>query len=590
VPNTYLTTQYKEKDKVKALGAQFDSERRAWYVPEGLDLAPFTAWLPAKQAAAPLVPSAREEDDAGGAWAVAPVDQQAGAVATQKRGVTLSQLMLGVTQAVARAYPSAVWTMVEVIKADARSGNVYLELAERVEGRVVAQARGTIWASEARRIIPEFQRATGVVLGAGIKLLVRAKPAAHAIYGLSVAIDAIDPDYTLGDLEAKKREIRTRLQREGLFGLNKQLPAPWDFNSVVVVAPQGAAGLGDFQAEAHRLARYGVCEFVYAHSRFQGEGAAEEIRLVLLETVDRFERERGVLPDAVAIIRGGGAVNDLAWLDDYTLARCICEMRVPVLTGIGHERDNTILDEVAHTRFDTPSKVIGGIEHLVLRRAQEAKASFRQVVELAARAVQTTTKAVDGLDANVRSGSMRQVASARQQTAAMLSEVRLGAMQVVRRGSEAARESMFSIRAGASDAIGLAKREAPAMLGEITAAAGRSVVTVKADARQRFGFIVERARSDAKRAGDAVGRELSDVRSGAARTVVDAKERSEAMMREIAGQGPSKTLGRGFAVLRGENGATITSARATAVGVSVRIELRDGTVEAVAKGVLTKDD
>lgn len=590
MPKTYLTTQYREKDKVKALGAQFDSERRAWFVPEGLDLAPFGAWLPTRPAAAPLVASAREEDGAGAACAVAPVEQQVGAVATQKRGVTLSQLMLGVTQAVARAYPSGVWTMVEVIKADARSGNVYLELAERAEGRVVAQARGTIWAAEARRLIPEFQRATGVVLGAGIKLLVRAKPAAHAIYGLSVAIDAIDPDYTLGDLEAKKREIRTRLQREGLFEMNRQLPQPWDYNAVVVVAPQGAAGLGDFQAEAERLARHGVCEFVYAHSRFQGEGAAAEIRAAILGALRSYERNAGGLPDAVAIIRGGGAVNDLAWLNDYELARCVCELELPVLTGIGHERDSTVLDEVAHTSFDTPSKVIAGIEQLIGQRSREAQAFFDSVTQRASRLVQSTARAVDAMGATVRGESVRQVGLARQGVAEAMTSVRVGAVSLVKAASEGTREAMFAVRSGVAEEIGRAKRDVPAMFGEITAGAGRAAVTAAGAASERFQFVVERSRSEASRAADAVSRGMVEVAESARRTVRDAEMRSEALLREIAGQGPQKTLGRGFAVVRGRDGLIITSARSAVAGEEVQIELRDGVVHAQAIGSSSKSE
>ncbi|MDP3639534.1 MAG: exodeoxyribonuclease VII large subunit, partial [Azonexus sp.] len=187
--------------------------------------------------------------------------------------------------------------------------------------------------------------------------MVRAKPVFKAQYGFSIEIDAIDPEYTLGDLEARKREIRTRLQQEGIYDANKKLSSPWDFNAVLVVAPQGAAGLGDFQAEATRLERFGICRFVYATSRFQGEGAANEIKQALQSALQHWRDSAMSTPDAVVIIRGGGAVNDLAWLNDYELAKHICTMKIPVLTGIGHERDNTILDEVSNIRFDTPSKV-----------------------------------------------------------------------------------------------------------------------------------------------------------------------------------------------------------------------------------------
>ncbi|MFW9596306.1 MAG: exodeoxyribonuclease VII large subunit, partial [Macromonas sp.] len=156
---------------------------------------------------------------------------------------------------------------------------MYLELSERdANGVITAKANATLWANRAERLLPEFERATGAQLGPGIKLLVRVRPVFKSQYSFSLDIDAIEPDYTLGDLEARKRDIRNRLQREGLWQRNRQLPAPWDFHHVLVIAPEGGAGLQDFQAEAQRLQAHGVCQFTYVFSRFQGEGAAAQIR------------------------------------------------------------------------------------------------------------------------------------------------------------------------------------------------------------------------------------------------------------------------------------------------------------------------
>src|SRR5690606_11350616 len=140
----------------------------------------------------------------------------------------------------------------EVLNARMSNGHVYLELSERdASGRVLAKANGAIWASTAARILPRFEAATGTQIAPGIKLLIQVRPTFKAQYGFSLEIVDIDPDFTLGDLEARKREIRARLQQEGLFARNKALPAPWDYQRVLVLAPQGAAGLGDFQAESN---------------------------------------------------------------------------------------------------------------------------------------------------------------------------------------------------------------------------------------------------------------------------------------------------------------------------------------------------
>ena len=345
----YLDVPYRSKDAAKALGARFDGAVKRWYVEAGVDLVAFSAWLPAGTTPA-----------ASSSMGMALTDTATTGMATVKKGIPLSRLLNGVAAAVTQAFASGVWTLVEVNEASVRNGHVYLELSERDgAGQPIARARAMIWAGTATRILPDFEKATGAVIGAGIKLLVRAKPVFKAQYGLSLEIDAIDSEYTLGDLEARKKEIRTRLQQEGVFDRNRRLPPPWDYSVVLVVAPQEAAGLGDFRKEAERLERFDICRFVYAHSRFQREGAAREVVVAAstaLRGMGGSER-----PDAIVIIRGGGAVNDLAWLNDYELARFICDQDIPVLTGIGHERDSTLPDEVAHARFDTPSKVIGAI-------------------------------------------------------------------------------------------------------------------------------------------------------------------------------------------------------------------------------------
>ena len=571
---TYLTTAYKDREQVKTLGAKWDSARKQWYVAPGRDLAPFAAWLPAADAQKALSTSA--------ATTVGLADQTVGTdLALARSGISLLQLLAGVVQAVAQAYKVGVWTRVEVVKADARKGMVYLELAESdASGTSLAQARGMIWADTANRIVPAFEQATGIVLGAGIKLLVCAKPIAHPLYGMSLVIDAIDHDFTLGDLEARKREIRARLQREGLFDANRQLPSPWDYNAVLVIAPQGAAGLGDFQAEAARLAKWGVCKFIYAHSRFQGEGAAAEIRRVLLAAMDAWRAEGTPLPDAVVIIRGGGAVNDLAWLNDYELARCVCELEVPVLTGIGHERDNTVLDEVAHIRFDTPSKVIGGIEQVVARRAAEAKAHFETLTRMAARWSQTISRSVDQADAAVRSGALRHLALAREDTTLMLSDVRLGAYKSIREASDQSRDLFLGIRHRATSEVAELRQAVPALLADVRAEARQAIRTASVQSHAGFGAVLERSALATKRAREINEAAIQDIGEGARRTLKGAAASTEALMREIAGQGPDKTLGRGFAVVRTADGTTLTSAREARGKTAIQIQFHDGKVAA----------
>mgnify|MGYP001627112679 CR=1 FL=1 len=572
-----LQVPFSEKDAAKSLGARWDAVAKLWYVPDGVDPAPFARWMGAQstkiaedlttQTDAPvrsrfawgrksLAAMSASNSPSVVAQSPALTDSSAGLpTPSRPEGVSLATLMAGVAKAVDAAYRNGVWVRSEVVKADLRNGHVYLELAERDEsGKVAAQARAVIWASTASRIVAAFERTTGVVLGAGIKLLVRARPTVHALYGLSLIIDAIDHDFTLGDLEAKKREIRERLRREGLFDRNRQLPAPWDFNRILVVAPEAAAGLGDFKAESDRLASWGVCEFYYAHARFQGDGAPDEICQALSANLARLHGQDAGWLDAVVIIRGGGATNDLAWLNDYNLARLICESPVPVFTGIGHERDNTILDEVAHTRFDTPSKVILGIESRIRERAKEASDFFSGIMYWGEQAAQQSRASIQGAKEAIARGALACIDTARNTSTTALGQVRFHAGKAVKDAASAASREHAQVLNGAAHHLEMAIRNVPALRNDIIERAGRQIDTVATQ----------------------MARCIKDVAAGAHATVEMARSASEALMREIAGQGPEKTLRRGFALVRDEDGVALTSADQAAQAEWIQIEFHDG--------------
>ena len=574
---TYLEVPFRQKDEAKALGARWDANARKWYVPEGRELGPFNAWLPpsVRSGASVTAPAAD----------LIPVADAAGQdVTLHKKGISLSQLLAGVAQAVAQAFKAGVWTIVEVVEARTKNGHVYLELSERTRnGSVLATARATLWANTANKILPQFERTTGASIAPGIKLLVRARPVYKPQYGFNLEIDAIDPEYTLGDLEAKKREIRTRLQQEGVFDANKKLPPPWDFNTVLVVAPQGAAGLGDFQAEAKRLEYFGICRFIYAFSRFQGEGVPREIREALLDALMHWSDSGMPEPYAVVIIRGGGAANDLAWLNDYELARTLCTLKIPVLTGIGHERDNTILDEVANIRYDTPSKVVAGIEQVIKKRVEEAKVNFAFLTSESLRAVNAANVQIEKGLSGIESAARRQVAAARQSATALITELQLDATKTVHDAKQEAQNLVTGVRHDAHQLLFIAKREVPTMLSEIKVEAANVIRTAHMLAKNRLEAIRERATVDVVRSRESVERGLQDVAASARRVIGNARSTATALVREVAGQGPEKTLGRGFAIVRDEHGRPLTSAAGAKPGAGVEIEFRDGRVAAQVK-------
>jgi len=573
---TYLNVSFAQKDEAKALGARWDPQRRKWYVPAGLNLAPFERWLDPAVAAGDQNPG-RSLLPAEGASAELAVPD-AGA----RAALSLSHLLQQVSAVVDNAFAQPVWVMVEVVNARTHSnGHVYLELSERdPEGRVLAKASAMIWASNAMRVLPRFEQRTGAQIAPGIKLLVQARPVFKAQYGFSLEIYDIDPDYTLGDLEAQKREIRARLQRENLFERNRQLPPPWDYQTVLVLAPRGAAGLGDFQREAQRLERFGVCRFVYVYSRFQGEGAAAEIGAALRHALETWPASEPL--DAIAIIRGGGAVNDLAWLNDYALARLICEAPVPVLTGIGHERDNTILDEVANQRFDTPSKVIGGIERTIKARVDEVRRAYDLIRQAASRAVAAARRETGALETTVREQSQRQLARGRHVMSEALGGVRLAAVKAVHEARRKTQHLVVEVRHQAHRHVGAARAAVPAMFMDIRSESRQALQTARFMTHAQLGGVVDRVRVQTRRARENVQQRQADLAERSRRIVVEARTRSESYWREIIGQGPQKTLARGFALVRDEQQAPVTSAARARATLQMHVQFHDGTV-AVAR-------
>lgn len=245
-----------------------------------------------------------------------------------------------------------VWIVAETSDLRCTGGHCYMELIDKDEstGSPRARARATIWASRFARLNAEFRAATGSPLASNIKIMLQATATFHPVYGLSLNITDLNPEYTLGDLLRRRREMIARLQAEGILNCNRELewPAvPW---RIAVISAAGAAGYGDFIDQlynnSHRL-RFHTRLF---EARMQGDDTATSI-ISALERIAAADDEY----DCVVIIRGGGATGDLAAFDNYELAANIALFPLPVIVGIGHERDVTLLDYVANMRVKTPT-------------------------------------------------------------------------------------------------------------------------------------------------------------------------------------------------------------------------------------------
>lgn len=244
-----------------------------------------------------------------------------------------------------------VWVTAETSDLRVSGGHCYMELLQKdASGTTVAKMRAMIWANNFRILSARFAHATGGQLGSGMKVMVRMSASIHAVYGLSAVIADINPEYTLGDLVRRRQEILNRLQAEGVLEMNRQLPMPVPCLRIAVISASGAAGYGDFMDQLANNGRQLAFRVELFEAVLQGDRAPQSM-IAALERIAAREDEF----DCVVIIRGGGATTDLATLDDYALAANVAQFPLPVVVGVGHERDVTVLDYVGYMRVKTPT-------------------------------------------------------------------------------------------------------------------------------------------------------------------------------------------------------------------------------------------
>lgn len=232
------------------------------------------------------------------------------------------------------------------------SGHCYLEFIQKDASgnNLIAKARGIIWSNIYKMLKPYFEQETGQAFASGIKVLVRVSVDFHELYGYSLTVLDIDPTYTVGDMERKRREILRLLEEEGVIDLNKELEMPVLPQRIAVISSATAAGYGDFCNQLSNNPRgYGFYTELFP-AIMQGERVEESIIAALDAIYARLEAF-----DVVVIIRGGGATSDLSGFDTYELAANCAQFPLPIITGIGHERDDTVIDLIAHTRVKTPT-------------------------------------------------------------------------------------------------------------------------------------------------------------------------------------------------------------------------------------------
>ncbi|MBA4321827.1 MAG: exodeoxyribonuclease VII large subunit [Odoribacter sp.] len=269
--------------------------------------------------------------------------------------LSLTELQLIIKDSLYISLPGMYWVIAEISEIKENyTGHCYLELVEKHpdEINLRARVRAVIWAKRYHFLRPLFESITGESLKEGMKVLLKVTVEYHEIYGLSLVINDIDPAFTVGEMAVKRQQIIRRLEQEGVFSMNKELDFPVLPNRIAVISSKNAAGYSDFLKHLTE----NNYRFKFHTALFDTSMQGTETEKSVIDALDRIS-ENIELFDVVVIIRGGGSQTDLSWFDNYKIAYHITQFPLPVLTGIGHEKDMTITDMVAWQSLKTPTAV-----------------------------------------------------------------------------------------------------------------------------------------------------------------------------------------------------------------------------------------
>ena len=394
--------------------------------------------------------------------------------------LTLSQLNRLISDSVARTPELRdVWVVAELSQVSGGKGtHWYMDLLEKdANGNNLARMKGMIWHPNVRRVNMKLLEATGVYFQSGIKVMVRGQVSFHPAYGMGFSITDVEPSYTIGDMERLRREILEALRKEGLTDRNRELPLPPAPQRIAVISSENAAGYGDFVHQISSAPEGFVFYPVLFPARLQGEQTARSV----IAALDIIEASAGMW-DMIVIIRGGGASSDLNGFDNLELARRVALSPIPVIVGIGHERDRTVLDEIACVRCKTPTAVAAWLIDRMREALGKAVDLATAISRLASDRLNGDRHRLDNLGTLIPVLATNRLAEARGQ----LSRTALMLPTATSRATTAARLRIGQIRnriEALSDSRIASERQRLGSLGDAIAAA---VPAVTERARQRL--------------------------------------------------------------------------------------------------------
>lgn len=451
--------------------------------------------------------------------------------------LTLNQLNRRIAAALSQPVLQNVWVVAELSDLRVSNGHCYMELIEKHPdtGAVLARMRAVIWANLFPRLNADFFGATGQRLASGLKVMVCGSVTFHAAFGMSFVISQINASFTMGEVERRRREILQRLQREGVLDLNRQIEWPTVASRIAVISAPGAAGYGDFINQLYHNDRHLRFTTHLFPAVMQGDRTSPSV----IAALDAIAADLDAW-DCVVIIRGGGATSDLVAFDDYPLAANIAQFPLPVIIGIGHERDITVLDSVANMRVKTPTAAA----EWLIARGEDALATLERL-----------GSAICMLASDIIAGSKEQMA----RLEATLSRLPQAALAL-------AGKQLDRLAIAVGDAATASLRPERARLDGLTLAVSDAATACLRPERSRLDIMAERLSASAF---TAIERQ---------RTALDTLD---GLVKVLS---PQSTLARGYSITR-VNGRAVTSAEGLAPGTTLETTLASGTVLSVTKEI-----
>ena len=471
--------------------------------------------------------------------------------------ISLKELASRISGALA-ALDSTYWVVAEVAQANLNrsSGHCYLDLVDKLDDDLLAQMRATIWKWAYQKISAKFSLATGSEIEAGMKVLLLVEVKFHEVYGLSLNIKDIDPAYTLGEMARKRKETIERLEKEGIFNKNKQLGLALLPSRIAVVTSETAAGFGDF-LNTLKAGGYGFRVTLFS-AFMQGDRTEESV----VSALRAIAGKAGDF-DAVAIIRGGGSQVDLSYFDSYAIAREIALFPIPVFAGIGHERDESVADMVAHTRLITPTAVA----EFLVGRFQEFEAT---VDDYSRRMVQRTKDLIFNEQNNLRHMTDRLVSTSRS-----IMQSAQHALEISASNLGSASRNMVVRELGAMKLRGQ----------ELMAGASKLVERKKHRLQMQAGGFQNIARTSLKSEIVRITQLGAVIPKGVLRLIKAQRERLGSLGSSVRLMDPLNVLMRGYSITT-KQGKAVTDAEALDKGDILTTRLAHGEVSSVVTNLV----